>query len=84
MLCVPGFAPWRGCRSTQVTLAGMTHAIVLDKSFLQGSKKARIYQLAETHRLIVSDALFYELLTASEPGRSRCFAKFPPDRKSVV
>lgn len=52
-------------------------AIILDKSFLQGSKKARIHKLAETHRLVVSDALFYELLTASEPGRSRCFAKFP-------
>lgn len=56
----------------------MTRAIVLDKSFLQGSKKARIHELAETHRLVVSDALFYELLTAREPGRSRCFAKFPP------
>lgn len=56
----------------------MTPAIVLDKSFLQGSKKARIHELATTHRLVVSDALFYELLTASEPGRSRCFAKFPP------
>lgn len=56
----------------------MQPAIVLDKSFLQGSKKARIHDLAQTHRLIVSDALFYELLTASEPARSRCFAKFPP------
>lgn len=55
----------------------MQPAIILDKSFLQGSKKARIHELAQTHRLVVSDALFYELLTASEPGRSRCFAKFP-------
>lgn len=56
----------------------MKSAIVLDKCFLQGSKKARIHELAQAHRLVVSDALFYELLTSSEPGRSRCFAKFPP------
>lgn len=59
-------------------LPRMQSAIILDKSFLQGSKKTRIHELAQTHRLLVSDALFYELLTASEPGRSRCFSKFPP------
>ncbi|BCK86524.1 hypothetical protein MIZ01_0286 [Sideroxyarcus emersonii] len=56
----------------------MSAAIVLDKSFLQGAKRLRIHELAASHRLVVSDALFYELLTASEPDRSRCFAKFPP------
>lgn len=61
----------------------MQPAIILDKSFLQGSKKSRIHELAKTHRLVVSDALFYELLTASEPGRSRCFAKFPPVENPV-
>jgi hypothetical protein len=55
----------------------MNSAIVLDKCFLQGSKKSRIHELAASHRLVMSDALFYELLTASEPGRSRCFAKLP-------
>ena len=55
----------------------MQPSIVLDKCFLQGSTKGRIHELAKTHRLIVSDALFYELLTTGEPGRSRCFAKFP-------
>ena len=61
----------------------MPTAIVLDKSFLQGSKAAEINQLAESHRLIVSDALFYELLTTDEPGRSRCFAKFPQSTNPV-
>lgn len=61
----------------------MQPAIILDKSFLQGSKKSRIHELAKTYRLVVSDALFYELLTASEPGRSRCFAKFPPVENPV-
>lgn len=61
----------------------MRSAIVLDKSFLQGAKTSRIRELAAAHRLVVSDALFYELLTAPEPGRSRCFAKFPSTENPV-
>lgn len=53
-------------------------SIVIDKCFLQGSKTDRIHELARSKRLLVSDALFYELLTDSEPSRSRIFAKFPP------
>ncbi|WP_345812575.1 hypothetical protein AAGS40_00900 [Paraburkholderia sp. PREW-6R] len=52
--------------------------IVVDKCFLQSSKTSRIHELAASHRLLVSEALFYEMLTTSEPARSRCFAKFPP------
>lgn len=55
----------------------MSEAVVLDKCFLQGSKKADIQELATSRRLVVSEALFYELLTSSEPGRSRCFSKLP-------
>jgi hypothetical protein len=62
----------------EFTLAGMNAAIILDKCFLQGTSAARIRELATIHRLVVSDALFYELLTSTEPGRSRCFNKFPP------
>ncbi|HET7675544.1 MAG TPA: hypothetical protein VFL54_08480 [Gammaproteobacteria bacterium] len=58
-------------------------AVILDKSFLQGASGDCIRALAETHRLVVSDALFYELLTAPEPGRSRCFAKFLPTENPV-
>lgn len=61
----------------------MTSAIVLDKSFLQGARTSQIQELAAAHRLVVSDALFYELLTAPEPGRTRCFAKFPPTENPV-
>jgi len=61
----------------------MTSAIILDKSFLQGTKTSRIQELAAAHRLVVSDALFYELLTAPEPGRTRCFAKFPQTENPV-
>lgn len=55
----------------------MGDAVVLDKCFLQGSKKAHIQELAASRRLVMSEALFYELLTSSEPGRSRCFLKLP-------
>ena len=61
----------------------MHTAIILDKCFIQGAKKSRIHELAAKHRLLVSDALFYELLTSSEPGRSRCFAKFPQTENPV-
>lgn len=55
----------------------MTDKVVIDKCFLQGSKKSHIRELAASRRLVISEALFFELLTSSEPGRSRCFAKLP-------
>lgn len=58
-------------------------AIVLDKCFLQSTSKAKIFELARLHRLIISDALFYELMTEIEPTRSRCFAKFLPIENPV-
>lgn len=61
----------------------MPTAVVVDKCFLQGAPKSRVLALAQTHRLLVSDALFYELLTGSEPGRSRCFAKLPQTENPV-
>ena len=54
----------------------MRPTVVLDKSFLQGSKAANIRQMAESHRLLMTDALFYELISNPE-GRALCFAKFP-------
>jgi hypothetical protein len=57
--------------------------IVLDKCFLQGSSAIAIRELALSNRLLVSDGLFYELLSGSEPGRSRCFAKFPEGENPV-
>lgn len=49
--------------------------LLIDKNFLQGSKSTDIQRLMETHRLMMADTLFYELITSPEPGRSRCFAK---------
>ena len=61
----------------------MKPAVILDKSFLQGAPTDSVRALASTHRLVVSGALFYELLTGAEPGRSRCFAKLPQTENPV-
>lgn len=57
--------------------------IVVDKSYLQGVSTARIRELSSTSRLLVSDALFYELLTTELEARKRCFSKFPPENNPV-
>jgi hypothetical protein len=54
-----------------------TAKIILDKNFVQGGKTATIVALCQGGRAVMPDALFYEMLTSPEPGRSRCFAKFP-------
>lgn len=58
--------------------------ILLDKSYLQGSTAVHMLQLAQSHQLLMADVLFYELISSSEPGRSRCFAKFPEIENPVV
>lgn len=52
-------------------------SIVVDKSFLQGAPARRISDLASEHRLLMSDALFYELLTTTPQSRCQCFSKLP-------
>ena len=50
--------------------------VVLDKSFVQGSSRAKMHPFASTHRLLMSEALLYELLSNPADCRS-CFLKFP-------
>lgn len=57
--------------------------IIVDKSFLQGIKALHVRALAAEHRLLMSDALLYELLTTSATARRRCFSKFPTGRNPV-
>lgn len=58
--------------------------VVIDKCFLQGSKVDRIRELCLSHNVLMTDVLFYELISSSEPHRSRCFAKFPPCENPVT
>ena len=57
--------------------------IVVDKCYLEGTSTDRIRDMAKSSRLLVSDSLFYEMLTADEPSRKKCFAKFPPEENPV-
>jgi hypothetical protein len=52
-------------------------SIVIDKSFLQGTPAKQVHALASEHRLLMSDALLYELLTTKEKERRECFSKLP-------
>jgi len=58
-------------------------SIVIDKSYLQGTNANQIRQLALEHRFLMSDALFYELLTTKPEYRCQCFNKFPSDSNPV-
>ena len=58
--------------------------VVIDKCFLQGSKTDRIRELCQSHDVLMTDVLFYELISSSEPHRSRCFAKLPPTDNPVT
>lgn len=55
----------------------MKPTIILDKSFLQGSKAADIKALCDTCRVLMSDVLFYEMMSTDEAARALCFSKFP-------
>ena len=55
----------------------MKPVVVLDKSFLQGSPPDCIRRLCADYCVIMPGALFWELLTCSDPIRARSYAKFP-------
>ena len=55
----------------------MQHCVVLDKCYLQSVTAERLHSLADSAMLVMTDALFYELLTTDPVTRARCFSKFP-------
>jgi len=55
----------------------MKQALVLDKCFLQSKKKLIIQELATSHRLVMTGALLYELLTCEANVRRGCFIHLP-------
>ena len=61
----------------------MSTSIVVDKCFLQASPASYIRDLASTHRLLVSESLFYELLTTDRRKRADCFKKLPQTENPV-
>lgn len=53
----------------------MSH-VVVDKSYLRGASKSLIGQLSQSNRLLMTESLFYELIT-NEKDRAQCFSKLP-------
>ena len=51
--------------------------LVIDKNYLQASKKEEIHQLVSEHDVIVPQVLFFELLTTSHDSLKHCVSKLP-------
>jgi len=58
--------------------------VILDKSYLDGVGKTEVHELGMNYRLVVSAALFHELLTTRPESRVRCFSKLPQTDNPVV
>ena len=57
--------------------------IILDKNYLQGISQAKYQELSEQFQFLMTDDLFYELISCDEPARSRCFSKFPQKNNPI-
>jgi hypothetical protein len=58
--------------------------VILDKSYLDGTSKAEVDELAKTARFVISAALFHEMLTTRPESRVRCFSKLPQTDNPVA
>lgn len=57
---------------------------VIDKCFLRGAPKERLDFLFSKYRVIMTESLFYELLTTEAYDRARCFKRLPSIENPVV
>ncbi len=61
----------------------MSHpSVVVDKSFLQGRTKEAVHRFARQHRILMTEALLFEML-ANPQDRRTCFAKLPSGENPV-
>ncbi len=58
--------------------------VVIDKSFLQGASQDQLRSLFERHRVLMTESLFYELLTTDPAVRARCFRRIPEIENPVM
>ena len=58
--------------------------IVIDKSYLQGASRERVRRLCEENTVLLTETLFYELLTTAVSVRAACFAKLLAKDNAVV
>ena len=57
--------------------------IVLDKSYLDGAPTASVRSLCEHFNVLLSEELFFELITTEARSQKQCFSKLP-DRENPV
>ncbi len=57
--------------------------VVLDKSYLYGAPAAAVRELCRSHTVLVTPALFYEVMKDDDPPRANCFRKLPPGENPV-
>lgn len=58
--------------------------ITIDKSYLFGSSKADLQLLFNRYEVVMTEALYYELVTAEPKHRARCFYRLPETDNPVV
>ncbi|PKL95232.1 MAG: hypothetical protein CVV18_06300 [Gammaproteobacteria bacterium HGW-Gammaproteobacteria-8] len=61
----------------------MKTAIVLDKSYLDAASTEEMHALCDNYEVLISDELFFELITTRPDSKQRCFSKLP-DRTNPV
>lgn len=57
---------------------------MLDKSFLDGASAQAVRAICDDHDVLMSDELFYELITTRPESLKRCFAKLPERTNPVA
>lgn len=57
-------------------------AVVVDKSFIQGRTREAVHRFASQHRLLMTEALLFEMLSNPQDRRA-CFAKLPSGENPV-
>lgn len=62
----------------------MKPCVVVDKSYLLGASKVELGALFSQYEIVMTEALFFELLTTSEVQRRRCFSRIPPKNNPVI
>ncbi len=58
--------------------------VVLDKSYLEAASPEAIGRLCDTHTALMSDVLFYELMTTRDESRQKCFSRLPDKPNPVT
>lgn len=62
----------------------MKKSVILDKSFLDGASTQSVRNLCNDFDVLLSEELFFELITTRPESQKRCFSKFPDQTNPVL